>query len=51
MFPPYQMNKKTNEKRKSRSPTLATMVKLDGVSEISDYESSDNNILDKSSQI
>lgn len=27
------------------------MVKLDGVSEISDYESSDNNILHKTSQI
>lgn len=40
-----------NEKRKSSNPTLVTIVKLDGVSKISDFASLDNNILDKSSQI
>ena len=45
------MSKKRIKKKESSTPTLLTMVTLDGVSDILDYKSSDNNILDKSSQI
>lgn len=42
---------KTKDKSLRNIPILVTMVKLDGVSEISDYKSSDNNILHKIYQI